>query len=247
MVKKAQDLNSDLNNISNLFSSNADFKVLINRLKRHPFRIFYMALLPKSFREKMNRKANILQKQHVGACWDIFLDHYFAEKMVHFRLVEKKAFNDQKIIWQYWGQGIQSDLPDIVKMCFASVDRYKADYQVIRLDDKNIKNYLDLPDFVWEKKNNPKFKPAFFADLIRLALLSQYGGVWLDATVLLTAPMDHKILNSDFFMFQRSQSATDKEFWHTFQSDYFDWSEDQNVNALNSFIVGKKGNEIIST
>ncbi len=216
-------------------------------MQKHPFRIFYMSFVPKATRKKINKKANLLQKQHVAVCWDIFLNHYFSNRLEHFSLIKKKQFSDQKIIWQYWGQGLQSDLPEMVELCFSSVERFKADYQIIRLDDQNIKDFLDLPDFVWEKKGNPKFKPAFFADLIRLALLSLYGGVWLDATILLTAPIDHKILDSEYFMFQRSQFTLDKELWYQYQDDYFDWSDSQRVNVLNSFIVAKKGNPVIST
>ncbi|MDV8156080.1 capsular polysaccharide synthesis protein [Acinetobacter bereziniae] len=234
-----------MGDISNIFNSETNFKSNIDRLSKFPFRIFYFTFVPKSFRKKLNRKANILQKKHVELCWDIFLDYYFSNQLEKYQLKEKKQFNDQKIIWQYWGQGIQSDLPHIVKLCFSSVDQFKADYQVIRLDESNIKDYLDLPDFVWDKRNNSKFKHAFFADLIRLALLNVYGGVWLDATILLTAPIKSEILDADYFMFQRHRDTPEKQLWYDRNHDYFDWSDEQNVNVLNSFIVGKKGNEVL--
>ncbi|KAF1024684.1 MAG: hypothetical protein GAK29_02399 [Acinetobacter bereziniae] len=245
MEKVDQDSNLDSNNLSNLFSSNANFKKLINRLQKHPFRLFYLGLIPKFIRKELNNKANKLQKKHVELCWGVFLDYYFSNRLEMYQLKGKKQFNDQKIIWQYWGQGIQSDLPHIVELCFSSVDQFKADYQIIRLDESNIKDYLDLPDFVWNKKNNPKFKHAFFSDIIRLALLNVYGGVWLDATILLTAPIESRILEADYFMFQRYKDASNKELWCKFQNDYFDWSDEQNVNVLNSFIVGKKGNKVL--
>ena len=43
----------------------------------------------------------------------------------------------------------------------------------------------------------------------------------------------------------RDRDAGNKELWCKFQNDYFDWSDEQNVNVLNSFIVGKKGNEVL--
>ncbi|MFN4317011.1 capsular polysaccharide synthesis protein [Acinetobacter parvus] len=247
MVNKNKKSSLDLNNISNLFSSEANFTYFIRILHKQPFRIFYLAFIPKIIRRNLYIKANKLQKQHVAQCWYSFLEYYFSDGLEKFQLKAKKKFTDQKIIWQYWGQGVHQDLPDMVRLCFSSVDRYKADYQIIRLDENNIEDYLELPDFVWEKKKNPKFKHAFFADLIRLALLDVYGGVWIDTTVLLTAPIDKEILEYDYFMFQRSQEADNKEFWHQFQHDYFDWSEEQCVNILNSFIVGKKGNNVIHT
>nr|WP_252510690.1 capsular polysaccharide synthesis protein [Acinetobacter bereziniae] len=107
-----------MGDISNIFNSEANFKSNIDRLSKFPFRIFYFTFIPKSFRKKLNRKANILQKKHVELCWGIFLDYYFSNQLEKYQLKEKKQFNDQKIIWQYWGQGIQSDLPHIVKLCF---------------------------------------------------------------------------------------------------------------------------------
>ena len=125
-----------------------------------------------------------MQKKHVAKLWDIFLEEYFQNKLESFQLKPKTELSSQKIIWQYWGQGLEQEkLPDIVKLCFASVDQYKEDYQVIRLDENTVRQYLDLPDFVWEKKKNKQFKPAFFADLFRLALLDVYGGIWIDATI----------------------------------------------------------------
>ncbi len=217
--------------------------ILIDSVNFHSVS-FILHLFLKVF-EKSSTEKQIFCKKHVELCWDIFLDYYFSNQLEKYQLKEKKQFNDQKIIWQYWGQGIQSDLPHIVKLCFSSVDQFKADYQVIRLDESNIKDYLDLPDFVWDKRNNSKFKHAFFADLIRLALLNVYGGVWLDATILLTAPIESEILDADYFMFQRHRDTPEKQLWYDRNHDYFDWSDEQNVNVLNSFIVGKKGNEVL--
>lgn len=232
-------------NVSNIFSSKASLQLFLDRLNKQPFRAFYLNLVPKSIRNKWSIKANKLQKIHVGLCWEIFLEDYFSDNLDKFQFKAKKEFNNQKIIWQYWGQGVTEELPDIVKLCFLSVDQYKEDYKVIRLDETSISEYLDLPDFIFEKKKNKEFKQAFFADLIRLALLDVYGGVWIDATILLTAPIDNLILGSNYFMFQRCNSAENKEFWYEFNHDYFDWSNEQNVNILNSFIVGKKGNKVI--
>lgn len=233
----------DLNMI-NLFSQDEVQTVRLKRLKKQPWRTFYSIFVPKKKRKLQQKQANILQKQHVAKLWNIFLDQYFDGKLDHFQLKAKKQFTDQKIIWQYWGQGLAAaQQNDTVKLCFASVDRFKGDYHVIRLDEKSVQEYLDLPDFIWEKKKNAQFKPAFFADLIRLALLDLYGGIWIDATILLTAPIDPVILKQDFFMFQRVSSAENQDFWTAFNTDYFGWGEEHVVNVLNSFIVAKKENK----
>ena len=232
--------------VINLFSQDEAHTVRLKRLKKQPWRTFYSTFVPKAKRKLAQQHANVLQKQHVAKLWNIFLDQYFDGKLDHFQLKAKKQFADQKIIWQYWGQGLAAaQQNETVRLCFASVDQYKADYQVIRIDEESVKDYLDLPDFIWEKKKNAQFKPAFFADLIRLALLDCYGGVWIDATILLTAPIDPVILQQDFFMFHRHQDALNKMQWQNFNSDYFGWGEEHVVNVLNSFIVAKKNKTII--
>lgn len=47
---------------------------------------------------------------------------------------------------------IDEQQPDTVKLYFKSVNKHCTDYKIIRLDDSNIYEYLDLPNFVWEKK-----------------------------------------------------------------------------------------------
>lgn len=80
-------------------------------------------------------------------------------------------------MWQYWGQGIQSDtLPEVVRLCFASVDKYKGDYQVIRLDDSTIADYLGFPQYFISKFKEGIISKTFFSDVLRLALLYCYGG-----------------------------------------------------------------------
>lgn len=232
--------------VENLFAQDEEQTVRLKRLKKQPWRTFYSTFIPKEKRKLEQRQANILQKKHVAELWNIFLKQYFNDELSSFQLEAKKHFSDQKIIWQYWGQGLDAAKQNqTVNLCFNSVDRFKGDYQVIRLDENSVKDYLDLPEFVWEKKNNKQFKPAFFADLIRLALLDVYGGIWIDATILLTAPINPIILQQDFFMFHRVDDVENKEFWEKFNADYFGWNKEHYVNVLNSFIVAKKHNTIV--
>ncbi len=165
-------------------------------------------------------------------------------------LQPQKALSSQKIIWQYWGQGVddRDALPEVVKICFDSVDKYKGDYTVIRLCDDTIKEYLDLPDFVYDKlANNDRFTITFFSDLLRLALLDTYGGVWLDATILLTKELDKEFYGKDFFAFQRSfyVDKDEQKFWEKDGGSYWRWNKHFKVRLLSSVIFAKKGNVVI--
>lgn len=211
-------------------------------------RLLYKMLFPKEKREAMSLEANQNLALRTAKNWRYMINQYFLGNLNHFDIQAKKDLGTEKIIWQYWGQGLDDKtLPPIAKASFNSIDRYKGEYLVIRLDDNNISEYLDLPDFVWEKKGKNNFRFPFFSDLLRLALLNAYGGVWIDATIILTAPIPEDLLQQDLFMFQRSSEAKYKEEWHNFSPSYFCWESWHLVNVLNSFIIAKKDNYIIDT
>lgn len=194
------------------------------------------------------RKAKIIRKHKmVSQFWRPIIDSYYSGKLKPIDITPKKDFGNQKIIWQYWGQGVQDNsLPEVVKICFNSVDKHKDEFQVIRLDDTNYSEYIDFPEFVQEKVKSGQFKRTFFSDLLRLALLDTYGGVWLDATILQTGPLDSKLLELPYFMYQRDEKEENKKSWENSYSYYWGWGERFKVRVLNSIIYAKQGNELIN-
>ena len=160
----------------------------------------------------------------------------------HYCFSPKATFDSEKIIWQYWGQGVEK-APDIVQRCFASVNYYCPDYTIIRLTDGNLSNYLDLPEFVVNKRQ--KFSKAHFADILRLMLLSTYGGVWMDATIMMTGPIPEDWAKQDFFVFRRDPNEPNFRYWRNTYAYYFGWAKGFRVNMLNSFIITRKGNRTV--
>ena len=132
------------------------------RLNQRPWKIFYRGLTPKPLRNKINAYASRKQMYHTAELWRSFLQAYFQGQLPRFNLQTKQDLRGQKIIWQYWGQGLEPEqLPEMVRLCFRSVEQNLGDYRLIRLDDQTLHNYLDLPDFVQAKRQHPAFKPAF--------------------------------------------------------------------------------------
>lgn len=148
-----------------------------------------------------------------------------------------------KIIWQYWAQGFEN-LPVVVAECFASVDKYAGEYQIIRLSDTTIQDYLDIPDFVLKKKD--LYGLTHFSDLLRLMLLNTYGGIWIDATIMLSGPIPNEYYTKEFFAFQRDPEEAHKDYWENTYAYYFSWAKGFRVKLLTSFIIAGKGDEVIS-
>src|SRR5690606_36910997 len=199
----------------------------------------------KKARAKVREQIIFLKHESVASYWRPIIKKYMEKNIAIHSTFPKQTFPDEKIIWQYWAQGLkQESLPEVVKICFDSVDKFKGEYRVIRLSDDSVKEYIDFPDFVWEKRKNPEFKPAFFSDLLRIALLQTYGGIWLDATVLLSSKIPEDLRAKSFFAYNRCELAENQAKWKNIHPYYWNWSSRFKVNVLNSVLIGSKGTPI---
>ena len=131
---------------------------------------FLINIIPnKKIRERLFEKksrAEYILKQHKETAEFLranYINPYLKGQLKSFEIKPKKNFGTEKIIWQYWGQGITDKTPEIVKICLKSVEKYKNNYKLIFLTDEILSEYIDLPDFVFDKlKNNNEFTHTFF-------------------------------------------------------------------------------------
>lgn len=191
----------------------------------------------------------IVSRRHarVAKFWKTQIDSFFYGKINRIQLHQKKKFC-KSVIWQYWNDDLPFEqLPAVVQRGFQSVDKYKGDFEVIRLNNNNVSEYLELPSYVWNGSGESKFSVVFFSDLLRLALLHTYGGVWLDATVLLSKPINEEYMKLDHFVFQRDADEPNKTFWLGPHSTYWSWGSGYRVKMLNSIIFAKKESALIQT
>ena len=217
-------------------------------LRKKPYKYIYKEMMPKKLFNKIQNKTYFKTQKMVGEDWDRVLKEYFTNKIGTEQIKPKKTFNNEKIIWQFWGQGWDFEkLPDVVKISYKSVEKYKKDYEIIHLDMNNINDYLEIPAYILKKVENKKMGFAHFTDIIRLALLYNYGGVWIDATILLTDYLPQEYFEMDYFMFQRDDNLENKKDWEDYDDFYFSWNNEMKVRVLNSIIFAKKNNEIIKT
>lgn len=162
---------------------------------------------PNSLWKWCRKQAILREHRKTSKVCNVLLRRLNNGSIIHYPFISKKRLESTHIIWQYWAQGYEQ-IPEVVRICLNSVERYKGDYEVIRLTDANLKEYVDFPDSFFRKRE--KFGMAFFSDLLRMVLLSSYGGVWLDATVLLTGTLPDKLSKEHFFMFQRDEAENNK-------------------------------------
>lgn len=103
-------------------------------------------------------------------------------------------------IYTFWYQGFEN-APDIVKICHNSltdnIDKTKQD--LICIDKTNLLTIVDLPNCVIDKFQRGIISLTHFSDIVRTALLEKTGGIWVDATMLITKPINNDISSKVFF------------------------------------------------
>jgi tetratricopeptide (TPR) repeat protein len=105
-------------------------------------------------------------------------------------------------IWVYWGQGFDK-APPIVRRCHEELMRHHTEDEVVLLDDAGFGDYVEIPNVARRRTSRDRTK---FSDVLRLELLSRHGGVWLDATCLVSRRLFDvlpELLPSGFFAFRR--------------------------------------------
>jgi len=89
-----------------------------------------------------------------------------------------------KIIWAYWHQ---SPVPDFVAQCQANWRRFAPDHELRLLHQGNIRDWLQEGELLQRLDALPPYRQA---DWLRLQLLAQHGGLWVDASILLCQSLD---------------------------------------------------------
>lgn len=107
--------------------------------------------------------------------------------------------NEPERVFSIWLQG-EENAPEIVKSCFRSMRR-ELRQEVVVLDEKTLFDWIEVPQYIIDKWKKGKMSSAHFCDVCRVELVYRYGGVWLDATNFVTAPIPDSIMEQDFFLF----------------------------------------------
>ncbi len=152
--------------------------------------------LSKSIKEK-NRQLNI---NFLTNRYSSFIEEYKHKKIL--------VWENCKKVWVLWWQWIDQ-APDLVKICVNSIKEHNCWYEVVLLNKDNYQDYLKLPSSILKKVKEWKITITHLSDIIRMALLKEYWGVWCDTTMF---------INSDVF-----KKFDDKEL--VIFASYFQWGK----------------------
>lgn len=88
-----------------------------------------------------------------------------------------------KQIWTYWNS---DDIPIFVKDCIRTWQYHNPSWNITILTNSTLNIYLSTDILHYKHADSP----ARISDFIRLQILERYGGIWMDSTMLCSAPLD---------------------------------------------------------
>ena len=82
-------------------------------------------------------------------------------------------------VWSFWDT---DELPEFYDNCIASWKHYNPSHEIVVLSPQNVHLYIDDCSFL---RNQPfKGDSRLTSDMVRLQVLSKYGGFWMDTSVI---------------------------------------------------------------
>ena len=139
------------------------------------------------------------------------LDKYKREK-----LNESTPKGRENIIWTGWLQG-REEAPSLVKVCINSIYENNKNSKIVFISFDNIKEYLEIPEYILERLKKKKMTYAHFKDYVVICLLEKYGGIWFDAGIYMSKSIPQWVTESDFF-------TCKSEPQHIYNISYCRWS-----------------------
>lgn len=107
-----------------------------------------------------------------------------------------KPMGDNFPVWVCWLQG-ESQMPPVVKKCYGEMKKFWGEERVKLITEDNIPSYITLPSHILERFERNRFTRTHYSDILRVCFLSEYGGLWMDSTILMTGSIS--LSDSDFF------------------------------------------------
>lgn len=123
-------------------------------------------------------------------------------------------------VWSYW----QGPMPEYIKICIETMKNKCKNFTL--LTPKNIGDYIynsPLDIDKCRRLNNP----AHLADVYRVAVIFNHGGLWLDCDTIMINPLDN---------FKQIVSPFNDGFFHS------RWNDGR---VLNGYFYATKGNAVI--
>lgn len=110
-------------------------------------------------------------------------------------------------IWIFWWQGYKN-APEIVKKCISSAEKNAGTHPVILLTKENWQEYAYIPEYITRKVETGAISLTHFSDILRMVLLAEHGGLWLDATIFVSKEIPEYCFSLPYFSIHYKNPAS---------------------------------------
>lgn len=108
-------------------------------------------------------------------------------------------FEGKHPVWWCWWQGLDN-MPEVVSLCLESLKRNLPENTALRIITfDNLFDYVTMSPSIIDKFNNGSITEETLSDVLCNELLYRYGGMWIDATYYVNAPVHEELFERDYF------------------------------------------------
>lgn len=132
-------------------------------------------------------------KKKLSSKYDYIIDKY------RYSTYPENKIEESSNIWVFWWQGINEKTPSVVRDCIESIEKFKGNHSVNVVTKYNYKDYVEISEHILKKFNEGKITITHFSDILRSELLYKYGGIWMDATILMNGDLSKEIYQCSFY------------------------------------------------
>lgn len=95
------------------------------------------------------------------------------------------VIKEDDTIWVCWWQG-EHQMPMLVKKCYELLKKHANKHPVNLITKDNFDQYIVLPTRILNLYKTKNISIQQLSDIMRMYLISHYGGIWIDATYWVT-------------------------------------------------------------
>ncbi len=115
---------------------------------------------------------------------DKYLQKHYQDILVHYTCLTETQTGEilpikEYSFWCFWWQG-EDHMPDVVRHCYHRIK--KNNNNVVLITKENVREYVQFPKEIYDKVENGIISYTHFSDILRLTLLANFGGMWIDVT-----------------------------------------------------------------
>lgn len=181
--------------IKNLMSNfNSDYKTFGWNVAISSFIFFFATRFPENILSKF-----IIRWRHSIIL--SYLNSHYRDIIFQYKngRIEDRHYTSKDVcIWVCWWQG-EEFLDELTKSCVRSIREHANGHKVILITSSNYKNYVSIPSYIMDKLDKGTITLTQFSDILRMTLLNNHGGLWLDATMFVTKDISEDVFKSALF------------------------------------------------